>query len=119
MSPQAYTASQVSPESAAVNSELDPPDIRTALAALRFYRRAHELSRLPVPPALDRVAENLGAMLAFKRQEDVVPQTQLLTTAEVADRMQCSANTALRIARRHGHRVGRQWLTPADAITED
>ena len=40
------------------------------------------------------------------------------TLDEVADRMQCSANTALRLARRHGHRVGRQWLTPADAIED-
>jgi len=99
---------------------LDPLDIRTVLAALRFYRRAHEWSRSPVPPALDRAADNLEAMaVAFKRQEGVVPQEELLTTAEVADRMQCSANTALRLARRHGHRVGRQWLTPADALPED
>ena len=101
-----------------VSSALDHLDIRTALAALRFYRRVHEEAHLPIPPALDRVAANLQAMVAFKRQEDVVPQTQWLTTAEVADRMQCSANTALRLARRHGHRVGRQWLTPADAIED-
>ncbi len=98
-------------------TDLDPTDVRTVLAALRFYRRAHEWSRLPVPPALDRVADNL--QVAFKRQESVVPQQQWLTTAEVADRMQCSASTALRTARRLGHRVGRIWLTPADAITED
>ena len=102
-----------------MNSMLDPSDIRTVLAALRFYRRAHEESHLPIPPALDRAADNLQAMVAFKRQEDVVPQEEWLTTAEVADRMQCSANTALRLARRHGHRVGRQWLTPADALPED
>ncbi len=100
-------------------TDLDPPDVRAALAALRFYRRAHELSRLPVPPALDRVADYLKSVVAFKRQEDVVPQEELLTTAEVADRMQCSLSTALRLARRHGHRVGRQWFTPADALPED
>jgi hypothetical protein len=94
-------------------------DIRTVLAALRFYRRAHEWSRLPVPPELDLVAANLTALVAFKRQEDVVPQEEWLTTAQVADRMHCSSSTALRTARRHGHRVGRIWLTPADALPED
>ena len=98
--------------------DLDRSDLKTVRAALRFYRRVHEEAHLPIPPALDRVAANLQAMVAFKRQEDVVPQTQWLTTAEVAERMQCSANTALRLARRHGHRVGRQWLTPADAIED-
>ena len=102
-----------------MTSMLDPSDIRTVLAALQFHRRAHEWSRLPVPPALDRVAANLESMLAFKRQDEVVPQEELLTTTEVAARMRCSANTALRLARRHGHRVGRQWLTPADALPED
>ncbi len=96
---------------------LDPLDIRTALAAVEFWRSAHRLSRLPVPPALDRAAANL--QVAFNRQEDVVPQPDWLTTTEVADRMHCSANTALRTARRLGRRVGRIWLTPADAITED
>ena len=100
-------------------SGLDLADIRTVLAALQFHRRAHEWSRLPVPPALDRAADNLQAMVAFKRQEDVVPQTQWLTTAEVADRMRCSLSTALRIARRVGQQVGRIWLTPDTALPED
>jgi hypothetical protein len=98
---------------------LNQGDIRTALAAVEFWRSAHRLSQLPVPPALDRTAANLQAMAALKRQEGVVPQPQWLTTAEVAERMQCSTNTALRTARRLGHRVGRQWLTPADALPED
>ena len=99
------------------SSDLDRADIRTALTAVEFWRSVHRFSRVPVPPALDRVADNLlQAMVAFKRQEDVVPQEQWLTTAEVADRMQCSASTALRLARRHGHRVGRQWFTPATAL---
>ncbi len=110
---------------------LEPLDIRTALAAVEFWRSAHRLSRLPVPPALDRTAANLlqlanaarvrdlEAVVAFKRQEDVVPQPQWLTTDQVADRMGCSLSSALRLARRLGHRVGRIWLTPADAITED
>lgn len=99
-----------------MSSDLDPLDIRTALAALRFYRRVHEEAHLPIPPALDRVADNLKTLVAFKRQEDVVPQEQWLTTTEVAARMRCSANTALRLARLHGHRVGRQWFTPATAL---
>ena len=99
---------------------LDPLDLRTALRAVGFWRSAHRFSRVPVPPAADRLAANLeAALVAFERQQDVVPQPQWLTTAEVADRMQCSANTALRLARRVGHRVGRIWLTPDTALPED
>ena len=102
-----------------MSSDLDPSDIRTVLAALRFYRRVHEESRLPVPPALDRVADILTTLVTVNSQESSVPQQQWLTTDEVAHRMQCSLSTAYRTARRVGHRVGRQWLTPADALPED
>ncbi len=98
--------------------DLDPLDIRTALSAVDVWRNILRFSRVPVPPAVDRLAANLTA-LTFKRQEDVVPQQQWLTTAQVADRMHCSTSTALRTARRLGHRVGRIWLTPADALPED
>jgi hypothetical protein len=97
---------------------LDTLDVQTARSAVGVWRSIFLASRVPVPPAVDRLSANLTAM-TFKRQEDVVPQQQWLTTAQVADRMHCSTSTALRTARRLGHRVGRIWLTPADALPED
>ncbi len=97
---------------------LDRLDIRTARSAVGVWRSIFLASRVPVPPAVDRLAANLTA-LTFERHKPVVPQSDWLTTAQVAERMHCSTSTALRTARRLGHRVGRIWLTPADALPED
>jgi AraC-like DNA-binding protein len=99
----------------------DHLDIRTALAALRFYRRAHEESRLPIPPALDRVADNLTALMAVNGQSDNTSQQDWLTTDQIAERLHCSERTARRKAAEVGKKIRRQWMAPADALptTED
>lgn len=99
-------------------ADLDPLDVRTALAALHMYRSVHEKSHLPVPPAVDRVTANLQTLLTVNGQSDSTSAQDWLTTEQIAERLQCSERTARRIARRVGHRVGRQWLTPADAIED-
>ena len=52
---------------------LDPVDLKMALAAVSYYRRAHILSRRPVPPAADRLAEHLKQELSARGQETAVP----------------------------------------------
>ena len=100
---------------------LDQLDIRTVLAALRFHRHAYEESRLQVPPALDRAADNLTALMAVNGQSDNTSQQDWLTTDQIAERLQCSERTARRIAAEVGKKIGRQWMAPADALptTED
>lgn len=99
---------------------LDHLDLQTALAAVSYFRRAHQLSKVEVPPAAERLAANLKALMAVNGQECVAPQPQWLTTQQVADRMQCSERTARRIATQFGSKIGRIWLTPETALpTED
>lgn len=101
-------------------SDLDRADIRTAMAAVKFWKRVHEFSNVAVPPAADRLLERLEALMAANGQESVVSEQQWLTTDQIAERMQCSERTARRIAARVGKRIGRQWLAPPDALpTED
>jgi hypothetical protein len=97
-------------------SGLDLADIRTALAAVEFWRSVHRCSRLPVPQALDRVTERLKALMAVNGQGSVVPQQEWLTTDQIAERLRCSERTARRIAAEVGKKVGRQWMAPADAL---
>ena len=102
-------------------SGLDLADIRTALAAVEFWRSVHRFSRLPVPPALDRAADNLTALMAVNGQSDNTSQQDWLTTDQIAERLRCSERTARRIAAEVGKKIGRQWMAPADALptTED
>lgn len=101
---------------------LDRPDLRMALVATSWYRRAHILAKRPVPPAADRLAQHLeqalGA-LATNGQADGAAQPHWLTTRQVAQQLGCSDRTARRIATRIGHRIGRDWLIPADAVREE
>ena len=101
-------------------SPLDATDLRTALAACHYYMRGHELIKRPVPPAAYLLAVHLQQALAVSGTEPVVPQTELLTTKEVAARLKCCERTARNIAQRVGRKIGRQWFVAADAIpTED
>jgi hypothetical protein len=98
---------------------LDPIDLKTALSVVGYYRRAHELSKRPVPPAADRLAANLEALDALMSSvghEPVVAQPHWLTTAEVAARLNISQRHARRIAVRIGQRIGHQLVVPADAL---
>jgi hypothetical protein len=97
----------------------DQLDIRVALAALRFHRHAYEESRLQVPPALDRATDSLTALMAANGQCCNTSQQDWLTTDQIAERLQCSARTARRIAAEVGKKIGRQWMAPADALPED
>ena len=95
---------------------LDPIDLQTARSVVGYYRRAHELSKRPVPPAADRLAANLEALMSSVGHEPVVAQPHWLTTAEVAARLNISQRHARRIAVRIGQRIGHQLVVPADAL---
>jgi hypothetical protein len=98
---------------------LDPLDIRTALAAVEFWRSAHRLSRVPVPPALDRAADNLTTLMAVNGQCQNASQQDWLTTDQIAERLRCSVRTARRVAAEVGKKVGRQWMAPAEALPSE
>lgn len=97
---------------------LDKADLKMALAAVSYYRRALEISKVPEPPAAARLADRLRGALAANGQEDTVRQVNWLTTRDVMRRCNCSESTARRIAKRFGKKVGRQWLVSADALPE-
>ncbi|KLO29522.1 hypothetical protein [Mycobacterium haemophilum] len=98
---------------------LDRADLKMALAAVAYYRRAHILSKRPIPPAADRLAAHLEQALSACGQEDVARQSDWLSTEQLAQRLNCSTRTARRIATRIGRRAGRDWLVPADALTQE
>lgn len=99
-------------------SGLDRVDLRTAAVALEYYRRAHLLSKRPIPPAADRLAEHLRDLVSVNGQDASTAEQHWFTTRQAAQCLQCSERTARRIARRIGRKVGRQWLIPADALPE-
>lgn len=98
---------------------LDQTDLRMALAAADFYRRACVLSKRPVPPAADRLVEHLLALMSDHGQQPATPQPHWLTTEQVARRLNISERHARRIATTVGQRVGRQWWIPETALPED
>lgn len=102
-----------------ITSPLTRADLRTAHAALCYFRRAHVLSCRPVPEAVDILAAHIEQALAANGQPEPPTPQDWLTTSQVAQRLNCSTRTALRIAKRVGHRKGRIWLVPADAVEED
>ncbi len=98
---------------------LDELDLKTALAVVSYFRRAHQLSKRPVPPAADRLADHLQVLMSSVGHEPVVAQPNWLTTAEVAARLNISQRHARRIAARIGKRIGHQLVVPADALPEE
>ena len=104
-----------------MTNPLDATDLKMVRVALCYYVRAHELSKRPVPPAAARLAEHLEQAVADDGHTSVVAQPQWITTTEAATRLGQSERTARRIAQRCGHKIGRTWFIPADALptTED
>ena len=96
--------------------ELDSTDLRMAAVAVEYYKRAHILSRRPVPEAAYRLSDHLSQALAVNGQGTVAPQPDWLSTGQVAERLGVSPRTARRVASRVGCRVGRTWLVPTDAL---
>ncbi|MGO9098864.1 MAG: helix-turn-helix domain-containing protein [Mycobacterium sp.] len=95
-------------------------DLKMAIVAVAYYRRAHILSKRPVPPSADRLADHLQqTLLSANGQEMPAAQTHWLSTRQAARLLGCSDRTARRIAARVGRRIGRDWLIPADAIREE
>ena len=97
---------------------LDRTDLRTALVAANYYTRAHALIKRPVPDAAIRLIDNLQQALSSSGHPEERPQPQLMTVKQLAEQRGCSTRHARRIATRIGHRFGRQWLIPVDAIEE-
>ena len=95
---------------------LDKPDIRTALAAVEFWRSVYRFSRVPVPPTVDRLAERLTTMMSANGREAVAPQPHWITTEELATRRRISQRQARRIAKRIGQKVGGRWWIPEENV---
>lgn len=105
--------------------ELDSTDLRMAVVAVEYYKRAHILSKRPVPEAARRLSDHLSQALTesltmascgHPRQGE---GEQLLSTKQVAQRLHCSDRHARRLAARIGRRVGRDWLVAGDALPEE
>ena len=97
---------------------LDATDIRMAQVCVNYYISALKHMKRPVPESAHHLLANITA-LADIGQEPVVVQQELLTTAEVAQRLGCSTRTAQRIANRVGYPLGPILVVPADAIVGD
>jgi hypothetical protein len=99
----------------------DRTDLEMARVALSYYRRAHILSRRPVPPAAERLADRLDLALSVTAsgQETVGAQIEWLSTHQAAQRLNCCERTAQRLAERVGRRFGRDWFIPADALPDE
>jgi hypothetical protein len=104
---------------------LDGTDVRMALVAIEYYKRAHILSKRPVPEAARRLTDHLNQALAESPTMASCghPQQgeaqQLLSTKQLAQRLGCSQRHARRTAARIGRRIGRDWLVAGDAIGEE
>jgi hypothetical protein len=99
---------------------LDSTDIRMALAATHYYRRAFVLLKRPVPPAADRLVDHLQqALVAANGQETAAAQPHWYSTRQVAQLLGISDRTARRLAKQIGQRVGRAWIIPADALPSE
>jgi AraC-like DNA-binding protein len=100
-------------------TDLDRADLKMALVAVSWYRRAFVLAKRPVPPAAERLAQHLEEALAANGQETLAAQPHWVSTKQMAQRLGCSDRTARRIAKQVGHRVGRAWIIPADALPSE
>lgn len=94
---------------------LDATDLEMAFVAVKYYLRDHELRRKTPNLAAYRLAHRLEEILAAGTDPTPAPQ-QWLTTRDITEHLGCPERTARRIATKHGTKVGRQWLTPADSI---
>jgi hypothetical protein len=99
-----------------VNAHLDRAELQMALVALAYYQRAHLIMGRPIPPEAEHLEQRLRTLMSADGPQKVAPVGKLLTTGQVAQRLNISQRHALRIAQKFGYRVGRQWLTPEDAL---
>jgi hypothetical protein len=104
---------------AADDPVLDRTDLRMAVVAVSYYQRAHVLSKRPVPPAADRLAEHLQEALSARGHDCVACEEEWLGTRQIAVRLGCSERTARRLAERSGRRIGRDWFIAADALPKE
>jgi hypothetical protein len=104
---------------------LDSTDLRMAVVAVEYYKRAHILSKRPVPEAARRLTDHLQQALAESSTMASCghPQQgeaqQLLSTKQLAQRLGCSQRHARRTAARIGRRIGRDWLVAGDTLAEE
>jgi hypothetical protein len=101
---------------------LDRADLKMALVAVSWYRRAFVLAKRPIPRAADRLADHLHQALTELAETasrghvlEGAPQ-EWVSTREAAQQLGCTQRHARRIAARLGHRVGRDWVIPTDAL---
>ncbi len=89
-----------------------------ALVAVKYYLRAHMLAQRTPDLAAYRLAHNLeDTIMSANGRDHVGAQQELLTVKQIAEHTGVSERHARRIATRLGRKIGRQWLTPADAVT--
>ncbi len=97
---------------------LDDTDLHAIAVALLWIRRHRELHRQTPSPSIERALDHLTSTMAANGQAAQPNPRELLTTAEVAQRVGCSTRQARRIAARYGTRHGHMWLTPADRLED-
>jgi hypothetical protein len=93
--------------------------LRAALQAVQLAARRRGLDGLPPSADYGQLAEALRSALAADGREPVAEQPDWVSTRQAARKLGCSERNARRIAARVGHRVGRQWLIPADALPKE
>jgi hypothetical protein len=99
---------------------LDRADMKMALVAVSWYRRAFVLAKRQVPPAADRLVDHLQQAMAANGQEPAAVQPHWVSTRQAARQLGCSDRNARRIAEQiGGRRVGRAWIIPADALPSE
>lgn len=97
---------------------LDSTDLRMALVAVKYYLRAHQLAQRTPDLAAFRLAHHLeDTIMSVDGHDPVGAQQHLLTVKQLAEHTGVSERHARRIASRVGRKIGRQWLTPVDAVT--
>jgi hypothetical protein len=87
-----------------------------ALVALAYYQSAYVIMGRPIPPEAERLEPRLRALMSANGPESDTSLEKLKTTGQIAQRLNISQRHARRIAEKVGYRVGRQWLTPEDAL---
>ena len=99
-----------------MNAHLDRAELQMALVALAYYQRAHLIMGRPIPAEADHLEQRLRTLMSADGPKNDVRLEKLITTGQIAQRLNISQRHARRIATKVGRRVGRQWLTPEDAL---
>jgi hypothetical protein len=98
---------------------LSGPSLAAALQAVRIAARQRGLNGVRPSADWGQLVEAFTTALSADGREPVAAQQEWVSTRQAATILGCSERQARRIAAQVGHRVGRQWLIPKDALPEE